>query len=212
MDFGVGVDVENNTSITPDSDCEFDAMYERFLKSSVFHFKSEAAFRSWVRGGLRLGLWKNHPVKTELLKIRKIRIKNPNPNPRKGAETIWGYVCNDCGCECKAADISVDHIDGENSFKSVKEIQSFFMRMVLVTTDDLQILCNPCHDIKTYMERYQVSKNKAKAVKKAKAVMKGKRHVSVLASYGYTAKMTLVKSEEVLVSIYEKEYESSQDS
>lgn len=189
---------------------DFDLQF--FLKNTNQHFRTEAEFRTWVRSGLRSAFWNDHPVKMEFLKLNKVKIPNPSPNPRKGAELIWGYECNICGCQMRATptkyekkQYEVDHMVGENSLKSLDDFVDYFKNLVFVTSQDLQILCKPCHGIKTYMERYNVTWNKAAATKRAKQAMKDLTYKSELAKFGYTETMTKVDSEKALILLYEQE-------
>ena len=61
------------------------------LKEYSHIWKTESAFMSWLRGGVRGGLWNKHPVKLEF--IKKNRIQIPNPNPKGKKPTVWGAVC-----------------------------------------------------------------------------------------------------------------------
>lgn len=203
VDFGFE---EEESVVSGDFDLEL------FLRNTKQHWSNEAKFRSWVRSGLRQAFWNEHPVKMEFLELHKMKIKNPDPNPRKGAELIWGYECNICGCQMRRTprkgekkQFEVDHKTGENSFKGLEDLVQYFKKMVFVTSADLQILCKRCHGIKTYTERYGVSWNRAKAIKKAKDMMLCGDYVSELNKFGYTGKFTKVKSEEILVEVYEKQ-------
>ena len=176
-----------------------------FLTCTRHIFPTEAKFMAWVRSGLRQGLWNKHPVKMETLKEQRRKIKNPNPNPRKGAELVWGFDCACCGESFKQTDVEVDHKSGENSLKNIDDLVTFFKKLVFVTPQDLQILCKGCHSIKTYSERYGVSLVTAEATKKAIEVLKTDKYKKELTRLGVTKLIPKNKAREILVNLYEQE-------
>ena len=63
----------------------------RKMLSEMSHvWKTESAFMSWLRGGIRR-MWSKHPVRIEFMKQNRIRIPNPNKNGK--AKEVWGGVC-----------------------------------------------------------------------------------------------------------------------
>lgn len=177
-----------------------------FLTCTSHIFPTEAKFMAWVRSGLRQGLWNKHPVKMELLTSQRRRIKNPRPNPRKGAELVWGFTCNCCGNDFTQTNVEVDHMVGEFSLKTIDDLVNFFKKLVFVTPQDLQILCKGCHGIKTYAERYGVSLIEAEATKMTLETLKN-NPVAELKRLGVTKPLTKVKAREVLINLYMQEIE-----
>ena len=210
VDFGIADEVkpsktaqnsQNLVDLTPHVE-----RYKKYVSENKDLFKSESALLGAIRSALREGLWKKSKVKLEFLKASRVRIKNPKPNPRRGAELIWGYRCNKCRCEFPQADVQVDHLSGENSFRKLEDLTSFTLNMICVSASDLQILCKPCHLIKTYMERYDVSEARALAVREAKNILNLNKHQEVLAELGYTVKLSKIKSEEILIKHFEDKF------
>lgn len=134
-------------------------------------WKTESAFLSFIRGGIRRHLWAKNPIKLSLLKDRRIRIINPNVKGRKAHPTVWGFVCEQCQKE--VSKVEVDHRTGEYSLRKVSDIQSFVEGIVFVKKEDLAILCKPCHKIKTHSERSGLSLEDAAIDKEAIAICKG---------------------------------------
>ena len=198
MDFGF---VEEKKPSTQDEDLKL------FLANTSQFYKSQADFMSVVRSGIRQGLWNKHRVKMELKKTTRRKIKNPRPNPRKGAEFVWGCECNICHGEFRESDCEVDHLVGESSLKDLDDLVAFFKKIVLVTPQDLQIVCKECHGIKTYSERYGMSFEKARATKKAIEVMKTDKYKKELVRLGITKPIPKKDVREVLVNLYVQEYE-----
>lgn len=136
-------------------------------------WKTEAAFLSYIRGGIRRHLWAKSPIKLEFLKKARKQITNPNAKLRKGRPTVWGGVCEICKKEFQLKDMEVDHKTGEYALRKVEDIQSFVEGIVFVTFDDLALLCKPCHKTKTHAERHSMSHEDAVIEKKAIEICKG---------------------------------------
>lgn len=136
-------------------------------------WKSESAFLSYIRGGIRRHLWSKSPVKLEFLKRARKRIKNPVAKNLKAHPTVWGGTCESCGKDYALKDMEVDHKTGEHSLRCVEDIQKFVEGIVFVTHEDLALLCKPCHKAKTYSERSGMSIEDAIIEKQAIAICKG---------------------------------------
>ena len=207
VDFGISnpepikLEAENLVDLAPHV-----ARYRKYIAENKDLFKSEAAFLGAIRSALREGLWKSSKVKLNFKKSVRIRIKNPRPNPRRGAELVWGHRCNKCRGEFPENAVQVDHISGENSFRKLEDLTRFTLNLICVAPHDLQVLCKPCHDIKTYMERYDATEAKAKAVKESKRIMQLSEHQPMLESLGYVGKISKVKAEEILVKHFEDKF------
>lgn len=132
-------------------------------------WKTESEYLTWLRGQIRT-IWNKCPQKIEFLKKQR----QLNPKYNKDGETIKNkdgsnklfvsYICNNCQRICYLSEkiegrksFSVDHIIGNHSLTSLDDIQNFITSIVMVKPEDLQILCKPCHDIKTYSEKYNIS-------------------------------------------------------
>lgn len=201
MDFGIDEEKIVELGKLPHEDLK------TFLTCTKNIFKTESEFFTWVRSGLRTGLWMKHPVKMEMLMSARRKIKNPRPNPRKGAELVWGYDCSCCGGEFVRANVEVDHKSGELKLTSIDDLVTFFKRLALVTPSDLQILCKECHGIKTYAERYGVSEIRAKAIKMAIAAVKDGTYQAELKRLGVNKLIPKSKARALLENLYEKELE-----
>lgn len=136
-------------------------------------WKTEAAFLSFIRGGIRRHLWAKNPVKLEFIKEARKMITNPNVKLRKGRPKVWGGVCEMCNKEHILKNMEVDHKTGEFTLRQVTDIQKFVEGIVFVRKEDLAFLCKPCHKGKTYSERFSVSLEDAIIEKRAIAIMKG---------------------------------------
>ena len=137
-------------------------------------WKSTSQFMSFIRSGVRLGLWNKHKVK--LLKIKNNREQIPNHNPRGNKPTVWGGRCEVCSQLFVTSELQVDHIRQEgSSLKCFDDLAKFIEDMVLITEDDLRIVCKGCHAIISHSQKQGISFEEAKAEKEALQLIKEKK-------------------------------------
>lgn len=127
-----------------------------------YPWKTHGSYMSYIRGGIRRGLWERSPVKLGFLNANTVLIDNTNPRSMKRFPKVKAAQCNVCKGTFRISDIEVDHIKGNHSLKSLADIQNFIMGIVLVTYEDLQLICKPCHLIKSYSEKHGISTEEAK--------------------------------------------------
>lgn len=133
-------------------------------------WKTESAFMSWIRGGIRRSLWNRHPVKLEFIKQNRVKIKNPNPKGK--VDKVWGGVCALTGETHVIANLEVDHQKGNHSLQTLKDVEQFISGIVNITLEDLQFVSKEAHKIKSYAEKNGVSFEEAKAEKTAIELIK----------------------------------------
>lgn len=148
-------------------------------------WKTKAAFFSYIRGGIRRSLWNRAPQKIEYINKHRKRIKNPNPKGR--VAEVWGGICALCGGEFPQNMLEVDHRVGNNSLKDFDDILPFILAISCVSEDDLQLVCKPCHRIKTLCERNGTTFEQARAEKVALALVKAKKDLTWLEERGIVA-------------------------
>lgn len=170
-------------------------------------WKTESAYLSFIRGGIRRYLWSKNPIKLEFEKQNKVPIPNDNPRSQKRFPTVAGGKCEHCGGLFKQSEMEVDHKTGEHSLRCLDDMDSFLRGIVFVRKEDLAMLCKPCHGYKTYAERYGVSIPEAKAQKQAIEFNKKpvKTVVAFLEKHGYNAATTKEKRRTQLVEHFRKE-------
>jgi len=139
---------------------------------------------SWLRGGIRSGLWKKHPVKLEFLKQNMEQMVNTNPRSKKRFPYVKAGRCAICKVLHKQTDIEVDHLTGNHSLRLLGDLQGFIEAMVLVTFSDLQLLCKPCHKIKSHAEKLGITFQHAAADKTAIELGKFKKDLAWLRERG----------------------------
>lgn len=145
---------------------------------------TQAKFMSWVRGGIRGGLWKKHPIKLEFLRQNSVQIENTNPKSKKRFPTVKGARCALCGQLHRAEDIEVDHINGNHQLRSMDDLRAFIEAMILVKFSDLQLVCKGCHRIKSYADKQGISFQEATAEKFAISLINLKKEVEWLEERG----------------------------
>ena len=151
-----------------------DLKLQQVIQENSDVWKTESELFSWIRGGIRGGLWNRHPVKIKVL--QKNRIKIPNPNPKGRVKEVWGAECALCKQLHVMKNIQVDHIDGgDYSLRSVVDIQPFFESIVLVTEKDLRLLCKDCNLTCTYAKRFNLTYEEAFCTKYIIKMIKEKR-------------------------------------
>ena len=148
-------------------------------------WKTEAAFLSYVRGGIRRSLWNRSPIKLQFLQENRMRIPNPVDKNAKRFPEVWGGKCYQCQNLFALKDMEVDHLTGEHSLRKLSDLQSFIEGIVCVSKKDLGLICKPCHKAKSYAERTGMSVGEAMIEKQAIAIQKGDDK-AWLASQGVT--------------------------
>jgi hypothetical protein len=112
----------------------------------------EGAAMSMVKSSMRQ-TWMRAPNKLAVLE----KARTPDMNP--ATRTKWLFKCNICEGMFKQADIQIDHIVGNQSFKTPSDFESYWDNILNVPISGLQVLCatdkgaSGCHPIKTYMEK-----------------------------------------------------------
>lgn len=107
---------------------------------------TEAAFWSFIRSALRQKSrwWK--PITLCKQKARRV-YKGQNKRQR------YEYLCAQCKQWYPEKKINVDHIIPAGALNSADDLAGFVNRL-FCETDNLQVLCETCHDDKTKSEKY----------------------------------------------------------
>lgn len=105
---------------------------------------TEGRFRGFITSALR-GAMRRWPPKFEALKLAFAGTK-VNPKTKRKAKH---FTCAECEKEFVQANVQVDHKVPIGSCKTWDE----FIEKLFCETDNLQVLCKPCHKKKTKEER-----------------------------------------------------------
>lgn len=178
-------------------------MWEHFPE----FWKTESAFLSFIRGGVRRHLWSKNPVKLQFMKENRVKMVNVNPRSMKAHPMVWGFKCNQCQVTFAGNACEVDHKVGGWSLRKVEDIQKFVEGIVFIRKQDLAILCKPCHKAKTYAEAQGLSFEDAVATKQAieKNKESVKNVVAYLTEHGYNAAKTKEGRRAQLVEHFKQE-------
>ena len=106
---------------------------------------SESAFWSFIRSGLRQKsrFWK--PI-TQC----KLAARRPYKGPNKRQK--FEYECNVCGKWFPEKKINIDHIQPAGSLRCANDLPGFVERL-FCEIDNLQCICEKCHNVKTQNEK-----------------------------------------------------------
>lgn len=170
-------------------------------------WKTQSAFFSWLRGGIRRSLWSKSPIKLEFLRKNRKKIKNPNPKGK--VATVWGATCKLCNNDFPLNNIEVDHITGNHSLTCISDIQTFIEGIVLVSEKDLQLVCKPCHKNKTMAERKGISLDEARIEKEVIRIIKEKQDKQWLLSRGLVPASNEKKRREQIRELLKEECNAS---
>lgn len=112
---------------------------KRGVKCRAGNTWTESRYFQFIRTALR-GAFTRYPPKYQALKEAQ---RGTRPNT---------YECAECNELFKAKEVQVDHIEPAGSLKTYKDLPAFVERM-FCEADNLQVLCKPCHKVKTAEER-----------------------------------------------------------
>ena len=117
-------------------------------------WKTEAAFNSYLRSGIRKALWSRYPV--------KINWKNEACRPVSDLERKSGKfhpstkfvgACTYCNEAFPKSKLEVDHISQASQVKLSFETVGEFIQNTLCASDNFCLTCKPCHKIKSHQEK-----------------------------------------------------------
>ena len=104
-----------------------------------------------IRGAIRQAYHMSDHYKG-FLSTRRIELPRYKKDGSRAKRDYVRYQCDCCKEMTSGTNIDVDHIDPIGSFKSLDDIERF-IKKVYCSWDNLQILCDVCHQEKTNMDR-----------------------------------------------------------
>jgi 5-methylcytosine-specific restriction endonuclease McrA len=109
---------------------------------------TESAFWSFIRSALRQKSrwWK--PISECKLKAKR-NYKGPNKRQK------FEYQCKKCKQWFAEKNINVDHIKPAGSLNCAEDLPGFINRL-FCEIDNLQVLCEPCHNVKTKQDSFTI--------------------------------------------------------
>jgi hypothetical protein len=160
-------------------------------------WKTESAFMSFIRGGIRRALWNRSPIKIKFILQNRIRI--PRASPRGKLDSQWGATCALCKLVYPLKMIEVDHRTGGHSLKSLNDLQSFVEGIVCIEADDLQLVCKPCHKIKSHSEKQGISIRDSRISKMVIELIKTKQDKIWLEDKGIVPESNQIKRKQQIM-------------
>lgn len=135
---------------------------------------NDVAYFTWLRGALRR-LWADYPLRKEW-KRRKLRPVTKEEKDKKVFHPSTKNVgqCALCLNWFSGSNLECDHIIPSDGCKNKEEAISFLWHCVAVLPDQLQLVCKPCHKIKSYADRMNISFEEARIAKMVIEVEKTK--------------------------------------
>lgn len=156
---------------------------------------TEAQYLAWVRSALR-SKWLRWPPRAAAIVAARRMYRGPNKLQK------YEVQCAICTKWFKQKEIEVDHYPHDaGSILSVDDIGQFVNRLYC-ETDNLRVLCKPCHKCYTLSQSKGISMEEAALEKRVTEKMKDKKLLAFLASYGYTgASVSNATKRKALVTI-----------
>lgn len=185
--------------------------------SSEFDVGEKELMSNWR--GLVRSMWGDSEFKRVYLKKFGKKVLNDNPRSMKKYKYVTRYQCNICNEWFGSDQIEIDHLERENSCKTLGDSESFLKNIFFTSPDKLQILCcdkwsykgqgrfrkrnklirQGCHEKLTHSTRYDMSFERAEADKEAIRLVKGKQDKQWLLDRSITPEKTQVKRREQIV-------------
>lgn len=117
----------------------------RVPKTRAAGTMTEAGFWSYIRSTLR--------NKTRFWPpIKEVKQKSRRPYKGSNKRQKFEYQCNHCKEWFPEKKINVDHIQGAGSLNCYDDLPGFVQRL-FCESDNLQVLCESCHNVKTQREK-----------------------------------------------------------
>lgn len=136
-------------------------------------WKTEAAYFAWLRGQMRKA-WSRHPIKNAYKMSRRTRaaVGKKMDKATGKPQLVWALPCDQCKHVFPQNNVEVDHIIRAGSFKCWADCERWLMALMQINFASLQLLCKPCHKIKSYAETHNVTFEEAREIKQVIAWIK----------------------------------------
>ena len=122
--------------------------------SEVYPEWTQARYWGFIRSALRQA-FNRYPPKYESIK-EAAEVQQDGvykTGPKKGQpKMVKRYRCAECDNLFLQKEVQVDHIIGAGSLRGYVDLPGFVSRL-FCSKEDLQVLCKPCHHIKTQQEK-----------------------------------------------------------
>jgi 5-methylcytosine-specific restriction endonuclease McrA len=105
-----------------------------------------------IRGALRRQFSRSPVVREVLMKVRR-EVPRYNKDGSRAKKDAVQYRCTPCGQWTKSTAVSVDHISPVIDVQAGFVDWNQFVARLFCDANNLQVICDTCHDDKTYAER-----------------------------------------------------------
>tara|TARA_R110000772_G_scaffold145332_1_gene255166 strand:+ start:960 stop:1547 length:588 start_codon:yes stop_codon:yes gene_type:complete len=136
-------------------------------------WETKAQYFQWLRGQMRKA-WSRHPVKNAYKMSRRVRAAVGKKTDKLSGlpQIVWALPCDQCAGTFPQNDVEVDHIIRAGSFREWAECEQWLMGLMQINFASLQLLCKPCHKVKSYAETHNLTFEDAQAEKAGIAFIK----------------------------------------
>ena len=129
-------------------------MITRGTKSSIYPLWTESRYWAFIRSALRMA-WSKYPVKFQVLADAR------RPSKSKNKKLKWEFQCATCNKWYPQKEIAVDHIVACGTLSSYNDLP-VFVRRLFCKKEELQVLCDKCHNKKTAIDKFENNLKKKK--------------------------------------------------
>lgn len=125
---------------------------------------NQAQFLTWLRGQMRL-IWSAYPVRTEHKDAMCVTV-TPAMKATYGLhrQTKKAGQCVFCKHWFAKSKLETDHIIGNARLTQMDDVDSYLDHLLCSPTN-FQLVCKPCHKVKSYAEKMDISFEAAAAEK-----------------------------------------------
>ena len=136
-------------------------------------WKTKSQYFVWLRGALRK-LWSDYPLR-KVWKQQSLRPVTKEERLTKAFHPSTKNVgqCVFCGEWFAGSRLECDHIKESEGCYDFETAEKFLWHCGGQTADNFQLVCKPCHKIKSHSDRKGISFEEARADKKAIEICKG---------------------------------------
>ena len=125
-------------------------------------WKTEAEWWAWLRGKSRQ-IWSDFPPRNDFKRSKLVPNFSGSGVTSKRVKSVG--QCQICNGWFANSSLQVDHIAQAGSIGNSWEGYFNWFYDLLSDKDNMQLVCIPCHKIKTYAERMNITLEEAKAKK-----------------------------------------------
>lgn len=167
-------------------------------------WKTEAEWWTWLRGKSRQ-IWSDYPPRNQFKKDKLIPNFDGSGVTSKRVKSVG--QCQICSEWFANSSLQVDHVQQAGSIGNSWEGYFQWFYDLLADKENMQLVCKPCHQIKTHADRLGVSFEEAKRKKEVIAFSKltDESQKSILTKLGCLPVLTKAGRKRQYESIIEME-------